>query len=57
MQEIFEKQERTTKFYGLVGSEATQEFDQKLERLKYDWKNENQESPTFHFLTGFNKKR
>ena len=57
MQEIFEKQEGTTKFYGLVGSEATQEFDQKLERLKYDWKNENQESPTFHFLTGFNKKR
>ena len=36
MQEIFENQEGKTKFYGLVGSESTQEFDQKLERLKYE---------------------
>ena len=39
MQEIFGKQEGTTKFYGLVDSESTQEFDQKLEGLKNDWNN------------------
>ena len=39
MQEIFGKQEGTTKFYGLVDSESTQEFDQKLEVLKNDWNN------------------
>ena len=36
MQEIFGKQEDTTKFYGLVDSESTQEFDQKLEGMKND---------------------
>ena len=39
MQEIFGKQEGTTKFYGLVDSKSTQEFDQKLEGLKNDWDN------------------
>ena len=39
MQEIFGKQEGTTKFYGLADSESTQEFDQKLEGLKNDWNN------------------
>ena len=39
MQEMFGKQEGTTKFYGLVDSESTQEFDQTLEGLKNDWNN------------------
>ena len=37
IQEIFGKQEGTTKFYGLADSESTQEFYQKLEGLKNDW--------------------
>ena len=37
MQDIFGKQEDTGKFYGLVDSESTREFDQKLEVLKNDW--------------------
>ena len=39
MQEIFGKQEGTTKFYGLVDSESTQEFDQRFEGLKNDLNN------------------
>ena len=39
MQETFGKPEGTPKFYGLVDSESTQEFDQKLEVLKNDWNN------------------
>ena len=39
MQEIFGKQEGTTKFYGLVDSESTQEFDQKFDGLKNDLNN------------------
>ena len=39
MPEMFGKQEGTTKFYGLVDSESTQEFDQTLEGLKNDWNN------------------
>ena len=39
MQEIFAKPDGTPKFYGLVDSESTQEFDQKLEDLKNDWNN------------------
>ena len=39
MQEIFGKQEGTTKFYRLVDSETTKYFDQKLEGLKNDWNN------------------
>ena len=39
MQEIFGKQEGTTKFCGLVDSESTQEFDQKLEGMNNDWNN------------------
>ena len=39
MQDIFGKQEDTSKFYGLVDSESTQEFDQKLEVLKNDGNN------------------
>ena len=57
MQEIFGKQEDTSKFYGLADSESTQEFDQMLEGLKMIGILENQESATFHFLIGFNKKR
>ena len=37
IQEIFGKQEGTTKFYGLADSESTQELYQKLEGLKNDW--------------------
>ena len=39
MQDIFGKQEDTSKFYGLVDSESIQEFDQKLEVLKNDRNN------------------
>ena len=39
MQEIFGKHEGTTKFYGLVDSESTQEFDQRFEGLKNDLNN------------------
>ena len=39
MQEVFGKQEGTTKFNGLVDSESTQEFNQNLEVLKNDWNN------------------
>ena len=39
MQEVFGKQEGTTKFNGLVDSESTQEFNQNLEGLKNDWNN------------------
>ena len=37
MQEIFRKHEGTTKFYRVVDSESTQEFDHKLVGLKNDW--------------------
>ena len=57
MQEIFGKQEGTVKFYGLVDSESTQEFDQKLQVWKMIGITENQESQIFHFLIGLNKKR
>ena len=57
MQEIFGKQEGTTKFYGLADSESTQEFGQKLEGQQRIGITKNQESPTFHFLIGLNKKR
>ena len=57
MQEIFRKKEGATKFYGLVDSEFTREFDQKLEGLKMIGIIKNQESPPFHFLIGLNKKR
>ena len=39
MQDIFGKQEDTSKFYGPVDSESTREFDQKLEVLKNYWNN------------------
>ena len=39
MQDMFGKQEDTSQFHGLVDSESTQEFDQKLEVLKNDWNN------------------
>ena len=39
MQDIFGKQEDTSKFYGHVDSESTREFDQKLEVLKNYWNN------------------
>ena len=39
MQEIFGKQEGRTKFYGLVDSKSTQEFDQRFEGLKNDLNN------------------
>ena len=57
MQEIFGKQEGTTKFYKLVDSESTQEFDQKLEGLKNDWNNRESGITNISFLTGLNKKR
>ena len=57
MQKIFGKQEGITKFYGLVDSESTQEFDQKLKCLKMIGITENQESLAFHFLIGLNKKK
>ena len=57
MQEIFGKKEGTTKFYGLVDSEFTQEFDQKLEGLKNDWNNKESGITTISFLIGLNKKR
>ena len=57
IQEIFEKQEVTTKFYGLADSESTQEFDQKFEGLKNDWNNRKSGIVNISFLIGFNKKR
>ena len=57
MQKIFGKQEGTTKFYGLVGSESTQEFDQKLERLKYEWNNRESRITNISFFDWFQQEK
>ena len=57
MQEIFGKQEGTTKFYGLVGSESTQEFDQKLEHLKYEWNNRESRITNISFFDWFQQEK
>ena len=57
MQEIFEKQEGTTKFYGLVDSEFTQEFDQKLEDLKDDWNNRESGITNISFFDWFQQEK
>ena len=55
MQQMFGKQEGTTKFYGLVDSESTQEFDQKLESLKNDCNN--RESGITNISSGFKQEK
>ena len=57
MQEIFGKQEGTTKFYGLVDSESTQEFDQKLERLIYEWNNRESRITNISFFDWFQQEK
>ena len=57
MQEIFGKQEGTTKFYGLVDSESTQEFDQKLDSLKNDWNNRQSGIPNISFFDWFQQEK
>ena len=57
MQEIFGKKEGTTKFYGLVDSEFTQEFDQKLEGLKNDWNNKESGITTISFFDWFKQEK
>ena len=57
MQEIFGKQEGKTKFYGLVASESTQEFDQKSERLKYEWNNRESRITNISFFDWFQQEK
>ena len=57
MQEIFGKQEGKTKFYGLVASESTQEFDQKLERQKYEWNNRESRITNISFFDWFQQEK
>ena len=57
MQEIFRKQEGTTKFYGLVDSESTKEFDQKLEGLKNDWNNRQSGITNISFFDWFQQEK
>ena len=57
MQEIFGKQEGTTKFYGLVDSESTQEFDQKLEGLIYEWNNRESRITNISFFDWFQQEK
>ena len=57
MQEIFRKHEGTTKFYGLVDSESTQEFDQKLERLIYEWNNRESRITNISFFDWFQQEK
>ena len=53
MQEMFGKEKGTTKFYGLVDSKSTHEFDQKLEGLKYDWNNRESRTTNISFFDWF----
>ena len=57
MQEIFGKQEGATKFYELVDSESTQEFDQKLEGLKNDWNNRESGITNISFFDWFKQEK
>ena len=57
IQEIFGKQEGTTKFYGLVDSESTQEFDQKLQGLKNDWHNRESGITNISFFNRFKQEK
>ena len=57
MQEIFGKQEGTTKFYGLVDSKSTQEFNQKLECLKNDWDNRESGITNISFFDWFQQEK
>ena len=56
MQEIFGKQEGTTKFYGLVDSESTQEFDQKG-LMKNDWNNRESGIRNISFFDWFKQEK
>ena len=56
-QEIFGKQEDTTKFHGLVDSESTQKFDQKLEGMKYDWNNRESGITNISFFDWFKQEK
>ena len=57
MQETFGKPEGTPKFYGLVDSESTQEFDQKLEDLKNDWNNRQSGITNISFFDWFQQEK
>ena len=57
MQEMFGKQEGTAKCYKLVESEPTQQFDQKLERLKNDWNNRESGITNVSFFDWFKQEK
>ena len=57
MQGTFGKPEGTPKFYGLVDSESTQEFDQKLERLIYEWNNRESRITNISFFDWFQQEK